>query len=90
MATTARVLVNAHLQVRQQLRHILNLIQNNWPACKPAQKACGVNCCEVAFKWIVETDVVDLLPRLMFEKGGLALLARACDQDGRKASNGLL
>jgi hypothetical protein len=55
-----------------------------------AQKTCGVNQCKFTLKWIVETDVVDLLPCLVFEKGGFAGLPRACDQDGWKAGKGLM
>jgi hypothetical protein len=68
----------------------LNLIENDRAINEPSKKAGGVNRGKIAFERIVKTDVVDLLPRLMSEKGGLARLARACDQDGRKASKGLL
>ena len=83
------------LESRWQLRQFdcclgTDFIQNNGPMSKPAQKTGRANCRKVTFKWIAETDEVDLLPGLMFEKACLARLARDCDQYGRKASKGLL
>ena len=90
MAVTAWVLINTHLQVRQKLGHILNFIKNDWLAGKPDQKARRVHCSKVSFKWIVETDVVNLRAHFMLEECCFARLARSCDQDGRKASKGLV
>jgi len=70
--------------------HVLNFIKNNRPTDKPAQKTDRVNRCIVTLKWIVKTDVVDLRAGLMSEERCFSRLARACDQDGRKASQGLL
>ena len=84
-----RVGVDAHLQVRQQAGHMLDLVQDHGRLAESRKETHRVDGGEVPLQRIVEADIGHALARLLAQQRGLARLARAGQHDARKPRQGV-
>ena len=74
--------------MREQLRDILDFVQDHRSFCESPKEACRNDGSKIPLQRIVEADIVKLLTRFMPEKSGLARLTGASDQYRRKPGKG--